>query len=316
MKKILITGAGSYIGTSFEVYAKAREKDWQIDTLDMLDGSWRGRSFAGYDAVFHVAGIAHQKETAENAHLYYEINSDLAIEVAKKAKADGVGQFVFLSSMSIYGRETGIITKETSPAPVTNYGKSKLQAEEGILPLADESFTVTVLRPPMVYGDGCRGNYNAIIRIVERFPVFPRVNNRRSMIHVDNLSSFVLMILRERLGGDVGRGEIVACRVYGGCVADIARDYASARMQLNGDYEKVRERFYNKLTMKDIEFDGTVARPVMRNALFRFIFERSAAFRALDGTMRALVQSYDDSQLLEDGGFVECVTVRELSQQT
>ena len=122
--------------------------------------------------------------------------------------------------------------------------------------------------------------------------------------------------LRERLGGDVGRGEIVACRVYGGCVADIARDFASARMQHNGDYEKVRERFYNKFTMKDIEFDGTVARPVMRNALFRFIFERSAAFRALDGTMRALVQSYDDSQLLEDGSFVECVTVRELSQQT
>lgn len=122
--------------------------------------------------------------------------------------------------------------------------------------------------------------------------------------------------LRERLGGDVGRGEIVACRVYGGCVTDIARDYASAKMQRNGDYEKVRERFYNKLMMRDIEFDGTVARPIMRNALLRFIFERSSAFRALDGTMRALVQSYDDSQLLEDGSFVECVTQRELSQQS
>lgn len=121
--------------------------------------------------------------------------------------------------------------------------------------------------------------------------------------------------LRERLGSDVGKGEIVACRVYDGCLSDIARDFASSRMEDNGDYEKVRERFFNKFTMKDIEFDGTVARPVMKNALFRFIFERSSAYRALDCTMRALVQSYDGSQLLENGSFVECVTVRELAQE-
>ena len=102
MKKILITGANSYIGTSFERYLKENCPDeYIVDTVDMVDGSWRTQSFEGYDSVFHVAGIAHQKETKENAHLYYEVNRDLAIETAQKAKADGAKQFVFLSSMSI-----------------------------------------------------------------------------------------------------------------------------------------------------------------------------------------------------------------------
>ena len=106
-----------------------------------------------------MAGIAHIKETKENAELYYKVNRDLAIETAKKAKAQGVKQFVFLSTMSVYGMETGVITKETIPHPKNNYGKSKLQAEEKILSLSDEDFKVCIIRPPMVYGEGCKGNY-------------------------------------------------------------------------------------------------------------------------------------------------------------
>ena len=128
MKKILITGANSYIGTSFEKYLKENYPDeYIVDTVDMIDGSWREKSFAGYDSVFHVAGIAHQKETKKNAHLYYEVNRDLAVETAKKAKSEGVKQFIFLSSMSVYGMDTGVITKETKPNPKSNYGKSKFQ---------------------------------------------------------------------------------------------------------------------------------------------------------------------------------------------
>ena len=158
MKKILITGANSYIGTSFESYMKQFGDEYAVDTVDMIDGAWREKSFAEYDVVFHVAGIAHRKETKENAGLYYKVNRDLAIDVATKAKADGVKQLVFLSSMSVYGMETGVITRETSPAPKSNYGKSKLQAEEGISLLKSDSFKVAVLRPPMVYGEGCKGN--------------------------------------------------------------------------------------------------------------------------------------------------------------
>ncbi len=192
MKKILITGANSYIGTSFEKYIKENfPDDYTVDTVDTVDGSWREKSFAGYDCVFHVAGIAHRKETKENAHLYYAVNRDLAIEAAKKAKADGAGQFIFLSSMSVYGMETGVITKETKPNPKSHYGKSKWQAEQGIAPLDSEDFKVCILRPPMVYGKGCKGNFQTVVKIVKKFPVFPNVNNERSMIYIDNLSSFV-----------------------------------------------------------------------------------------------------------------------------
>ena len=202
MKKILITGANSYIGTSFEKYIKENyPNDYCIDTVDMIDGSWRKKSFAGYDSVFHVAGIAHQKETKKNAHLYYKVNRDLAIETANKAKDDGVKQFVFLSSMSVYGMDTGVITKETTPKPKSHYGKSKLQAEQKIVPLQDKNFKVCILRPPMVYGKDCKGNFQTVVRIVKKSPVFPKANNKRSMIYIDHLSSFVNLCVRGELSG-------------------------------------------------------------------------------------------------------------------
>ncbi len=192
MKKILITGANSYIGVSFENYIKTNYPDeYAVDTIDMIDGTWREKDFSGYDAVFHVAGIAHQKETKENAALYYRINRDLVADVATKAKADGVKQFVFLSSMSVYGLETGVITKDTVPNPKSNYGKSKLQAEELIERLQDDSFKVAVLRPPMVYGKGCKGNYQTLRKFSLKVKMFPTLTNRRSMIFIDNLSVYV-----------------------------------------------------------------------------------------------------------------------------
>lgn len=190
MKKILVTGKGSYIGTCFANYM-AQFPDYQVDTLDMLGDGWRSADFSGYDAVFHVAGIAHIKETADNAHLYYEVNRDLAAETAQKAKAAGVKQFIFLSSMSIYGLVEGTITAATDPCPNTNYGKSKLQAEEMIAPLHDEHFAVSVLRPPMVYGDGCKGNYQALIKLAKIAPVCPDYVNRRSMVSIQTLCAFV-----------------------------------------------------------------------------------------------------------------------------
>lgn len=199
MKKILITGANSYIGTSFERYIKENyPDDYVVDTVDMIDGSWREKDFSGYDSVFHVAGIAHQKETKQNAPSYYNVNRDLAIETAQKAKNDGVKQFIFLSSMSVYGMDTGVITKKTAPNPKSNYGKSKLQAEEGINKLADGIFKVCTLRPPMVYGEGCKGNYQTLVSIAKKTPVFANYKNQRSMIHIDNLSSFV----KEAIGGE------------------------------------------------------------------------------------------------------------------
>lgn len=193
-KRILITGANSYIGMSFENWLSQWPDKYSVETIDMLDGSWREKSFSGYDVVFHVAGIAHVKETKKNESLYYLINRDLANEVAKKAKIDGVHQFIFLSSMSVYGIDTGVIDKNTPVKPKSAYGKSKFQAEELINKLADDSFTVAILRPPMVYGKGCKGNYPRLAKLALKTPIFPLVDNKRSMIYIDNLSEFVKQI--------------------------------------------------------------------------------------------------------------------------
>ena len=195
MKKILITGANSYIGVSFENYIKQFGDGYFVDTVDMIDATWRERSFSGYDAIFHVAGLAHQKETKDNAESYYKINRDLAIDVATKAKEEGVKQLVFLSSMSVYGIEEGVITRETVPSPKSNYGKSKLQAEKGMEPLCDDNFKIAVLRPPMVYGEGCKGNYQTLVSLAKKLPVFANYKNQRSMIHIDNLCKFVKEII-------------------------------------------------------------------------------------------------------------------------
>ncbi len=200
MKRILITGANSYIGTSFENYIKQFE-GYQIDTVDMIDGTWREYDFSKYEVVFHVAGIAHIKETKDNRHLYYDVNRDLAIDTAKFAKNNGVKQFVLLSTMSVYGQVTGSINKETIPVPKTSYGKSKLEAEREISKLEDETFRVAILRPPMVYGRGCKGNFQTILKLVMKLPVFPRINNSRSVIYIGNLCSFVKNCIDRDLSG-------------------------------------------------------------------------------------------------------------------
>lgn len=195
MKRVLITGKNSFIGTSFENWLAQWPDEYVVDTLDMIDCDWRSRDFSSYDTVFHVAGIAHVKETPSNRDLYYQVNRDLAIETAKKAKDEGVKQFVFLSTMSVYGLLTGEITKDTIPNPKSNYGKSKLHAEELIETLSDADYYIAILRPPMVYGEGCRGNYAKLCKYAKKTPVFPKYENKRSMISIENLCKYIKNII-------------------------------------------------------------------------------------------------------------------------
>jgi len=209
MKKILITGANSYIGTSFAAYMAQWPERYQVDTVDMIDGTWREKDFSAYDTVYHVAGIAHSdsgKISEEKAKLYYAVNTDLTVETAKKAKAEGVGQFVFMSSAIVYGDSAPIgkrkrITLDTPVDPANCYGDSKVQAENGIRPLQDEHFKVVILRPPMIYGKGSKGNYPLLAKLAMKTPVFPYVENERSMLYIENLCEFVrLMVENEEAG--------------------------------------------------------------------------------------------------------------------
>lgn len=210
MKKILITGANSYIGTSFEKYIRMNyPQGYLVDTVDMIGDGWKQKNFGEYDCIFHVAGIAHSdsgKISPEKEKLYYAVNTDLTVETAKKAKADGAKQFIFMSSAIVYGNSAPIgkqkiITRDTPVSPANCYGDSKVQAENGLRPLNDETFRVVILRPPMIYGKGSKGNYPTLSKYAQKLPFFPDVKNERSMLYIENLCEFVRLMVENEENG-------------------------------------------------------------------------------------------------------------------
>lgn len=208
-KRVLITGANSYIGEAFVSYAKRYYPNLTIDTIDMIDGSWREFDFTPYDAVFHVAGIAHSdvgSVSKEKQEKYYAVNSDLAVEACQKSRECSVEQFIFMSSMIVYGDSAPygkekIIDEKTAPSPANFYGDSKWRGDVGVRKLQSSEFKVAVLRVPMVYGYGSKGNYPILAKLAKRLPVFPNVLNKRSMLHIDNLCEFVSLLVLSGEGG-------------------------------------------------------------------------------------------------------------------
>lgn len=205
MKRILITGANSYIGMSVEKWLMKEPEKYKIDTINVHGDSWKKVDFSSYDVVYHVAGIAHAdvgKVSEERQQLYYKVNTELAVAVGEKAKSSGVKQFIFMSSMIVYsGCMEKIITAATQPKALNFYGDSKLQADMGLQKLASADFKVVILRPPMIYGKGSKGNYPELAKLAVKLPVFPKVKNKRSMLYIENLCQFVkLMIDNEENG--------------------------------------------------------------------------------------------------------------------
>ena len=203
MKKILITGRGSYLGNSLKAYLEAFGNHYRVDCVSLRSGDWMEQSFRGYDAVYHTAAIVHQprsKDAPGELARYRAVNCDLAVDAAKKAKAEGVRQFVFLSTMAVYGLtaafgETVTITAQTPTVPTDNYGLSKLEAERALLALEGPDFRVAILRPPMIYGKDCKGNFRSLVSFARRLPFFPKVPNQRSMLYVGSLNRLVQQII-------------------------------------------------------------------------------------------------------------------------
>ncbi len=206
MIRILITGKGSYIGTHFMNYLKENfPSQYEVNELDMVGDSWRNYDFSKYDVVYHVAGLAHSTPDESQRKLYYHVNTDLCYETALKAKKDGVKQFIFMSSIIVYGSgEIGkprVITKDTPLTPDNFYGDSKKQAEIKINSLNDDDFKVCIIRPPMIYGRGSKGNYPLLAKFAKKTPIFPTLNNERSMLYVGNLVEFIRLMIENKESG-------------------------------------------------------------------------------------------------------------------
>ena len=205
MIKVLITGAGSYVGESVRKYILATSKDFEIDAVDTFEDHWKQADFSKYDVVYHVAGIAHVNADSKMEPLYYKVNRDLAIEIAKHAKAAGVKQFIFMSSMIVFHEsqslKTEMLTADTQPNPNGFYGDSKLQAENGLRELESPMFKVCILRPPMIYGPNSKGNFLRLGWLATKTPIFPNWHNQRSMLYIDNLAEFVKQAILKCLVG-------------------------------------------------------------------------------------------------------------------
>jgi len=205
MKLVLITGKNSFIGKSLEEWLLREPDKYKVDTVDMQDECWKDKKFSQYDVVFHVAGIAHVSSKRKLAPLYMKINRNLAIQTAIKSKKEGIKQFIFMSSIIIYGKDNKI--DDFSCVDINNfdpknaYGQSKLQADTEIQKLQSDTFNVAIIRSPMIFGPGCKGNIPKLLHFFNEVPFFFNINNARSMIYIDNLSEFIRLVIRKENTG-------------------------------------------------------------------------------------------------------------------
>jgi len=205
MKKVLIIGKDSYIGNNIDKWLTA--KGINVTQLDVLSDGWKNYNYSGFDAIVHVAGIVHQPQ-CQDWELYKRVNADMPESIAKMAKAQGVKQYVFFSTMGVYGvgkkLKPNIVDDNTPLEADGMYGKSKLLGEQALSALQDESFMVAFVRPPSVYGKGCKGNYiSGFTSFVRKLPVIPLAyqNVKQSMIYIDNLCELIYLIVEKRLKG-------------------------------------------------------------------------------------------------------------------
>ncbi len=231
MRKVLIIGANSYIGKSFQKYITSYYSDdmeqgcvikekitkeeilkedirrdyiqenMTINLISASNGAWKQEDFSLYDVVLHLSGIVHRKETDDMEELYDKVNHRLAVAIANKAKENSVKQFILMSTAAVFGSKETHITIDTKPNPTTFYGKSKLAAEQDISKLQSKEFLVAIIRPPMVYGEGCKGNYPKLVKLAKLTPIFPKLHNKRSMIYIDTLCEFLHMLIEQEGSG-------------------------------------------------------------------------------------------------------------------
>lgn len=202
--EVLITGKGSYIGVRIKLHLESFGHT--VDEVDTMNDQWMKIDFSRYDSIVHVAAIVHDGAKDASEELFKQVNSDLPVAIAKAAKENGVKQFVFMSTMGVFGRgkslskEESIVTKETVPNAVGGYGGSKLEAEKQLKKLQNDTFKVAIIRPPNVYGPGCKGNYIPLFKkLALKLFICPYAYDdiKQSMLYIDNLSELVRLIVEK-----------------------------------------------------------------------------------------------------------------------
>jgi len=274
MSKILIAGANSFVGKNYQRYSNNEA----IEEVSLLEQEPEAINYKGYDTILHLVAIVHQTKTIPESD-YFHVNKELAVRTAKAAKEAGVRQFVFLSTVKVYGSfnpEKGVWNEESVCEPEDAYGKSKYAAEQALKKLEDEHFTVSVIRTPLVYGQDVRANMLSLIKLVEKFPVLPlgKIKNKRSFTSAQNLVAFIDRIIEKKASGvfiakdekDLSTTELVT----------LLSNYLDKKVRLipipkflialsKKVYPKIFDRLYgslfmdNKKTLKQLDFMPTLS---------------------------------------------------------
>lgn len=197
--KILVSGKNGYLANFIKKYGE-KKKDCTVKLVSLRNGV-DNISMNDFQTIIHTSALVHQNEKKYELKDYLEINNDMTVNFAKKAKEQGVKQFVFISTMAVYGLEKGEINYSTSKNPSTFYGISKMEAEKNLRNLESDDFKIAIVRPPMIYGENAPGNFQYLNKIARSFPLFPMVDNKRSMIHIDNLTDFIFQLAENSLTG-------------------------------------------------------------------------------------------------------------------
>ena len=198
--KLLITGSNGFVGSYFinkykdkyEIKNFSFLKD-DIDTLDCSDA----------DVVFYLSALVHQMGGASTDE-YERVNVTQTLQLTNKAKESGVKHFVFMSTVKVYGEETDDVYTENSVCnPEDEYGKSKLKAELELQKLESESFKVSIIRTPIVYGYGVKANIQNLVKLTSRVPLLPfgGIDNKRSMVYIGNLCHLVDVVIEQQKSG-------------------------------------------------------------------------------------------------------------------
>ena len=196
---LLVTGSSGYIGRSFISIFKNK---YTYEKFSLLNSKLINIDFSHIEVVVHCAALVHQKTTHPYSY-YSEVNIEYPVKLALCAKQSGVKQFVFISTVAVYGNNATYLDEHSQLNPVTLYGKSKMEAEEKLLGLNDDGFIVSIIRPPMVYGINAPGNIKTLIRLIRYFTILPfgSINNRRSFVYIGNLCYLIDEIITQRMHG-------------------------------------------------------------------------------------------------------------------
>jgi nucleoside-diphosphate-sugar epimerase len=201
MTQILITGTNSFVGSNFILHSKYKE----VEAISLFENEPSEIDFSEYDIVIHLVAIVHQTKRIPEGE-YFSINKGLCLEVAKHARDAGVKQFIFLSTVKVYGQfilGSGPWNESSECHPDDSYGKSKYEAEKALRKLENENFTISIIRTPLVYGEGVKANMLSIMKLVKFSYILPfkGVNNRRNFTSAENLVAFIDRIIERKASG-------------------------------------------------------------------------------------------------------------------